>query len=117
MSVVLGGWGFGCVVTRGYGCPQPQVPLEDQVICDFRSVVCVERSFASYIDDGIEVLSLVLPSIEILSEASMHCDISSPIVQHIDLASPAMQVAVIDLESLITLVLNLSSSAGGCDSC
>jgi hypothetical protein len=105
MSVVLGGLGSGCVVTRGYGCPrQPQVapecilPVSSKVTTDIQlfSPVYLILDVMTFVRSEVELSTRICATIEISSTITGTVDIRSPISVNVDIFSEIADEVEID---------------------
>lgn len=114
MSVVLGGYGFGCVVTRGYGCPQPVISPIVDVICNVASGIDRRVLLISPIELSTMVMSFVKQETEIYSMTTVHCDIYSIAIQVVDLVSALDPPTEVELCSTVILTVDLVSKVCCC---
>lgn len=111
MSVVLGGYGLGCLVTRGYGCPTPLIPTGPVEICELPSVAALHAFLISPAMQSTMLMTFVTGNVEVLSMVSVMCDLQSSIMDVVNLISSLSPPAEVELQSYITLIINLDSPA------
>lgn len=109
MSIVLGGYGLGCIVTRGYGClVQPSFVAPDITI-DVDSPIRLRLDLLSLVSTVLTVLSRITTEQEGQSAMTTRVDVTGTIPLVINLRSPAVAVQLVDLQSLISVVVSLES--------
>lgn len=114
MAIVTAGFGVGCVVTRGYGCPEPFVDEEPKSVCDLASPVDKQAFIVSEVNQSIWLMSFVDMHVEVSSMAQWVCDLKSLVHLDVHLESRAQAIEVIDLVSTIDTTVILASRIGCC---
>jgi hypothetical protein len=109
MSVVLGGYGLGCVVTRGYGCPKIRVPVTPQETCELTSIIDASIFLISPVMRSAMVMSFIDQAVEMASMVSQSCNMQSIIIQVVDLISSLNPPVEVELNSQIVLIVDLAS--------
>jgi hypothetical protein len=110
--IVTLGYPGGCIVTRGYGCPstKPIPPVIDT--CDIASEITKRVNIASIADASSFLLSFVTTHVECDSMVTTTCNMDSEIDQIVDIISIIDSKVVIELDSYITLTVDLDSQIG-----